>query len=208
GPAPALPAPVPARALRPGLQGGGHRPPPGDHGGERERPDGHRPGPGRPGRRLVGGRLAAVADRHRRLRAPLDLRPHRGYRHPDNPAPGPAAGHRDRGLPGLRPQPRHLQLEVQQLRQLRRHARHPAQEPLRLGPRVLMRPLIRTLLLFALVAAATLVDLLFPPRPGVVMAAFNIFVQVGLILLSALISYALTPKPPRPKPASITDFDV
>lgn len=71
-----------------------------------------------------------------------------------------------------------------------------------------MRPLIRTLLLFALVAAATLGDLLFPPRPGVVMAAFNIFVQVGLILLSALISYALTPKPPQPKPASITDFDV
>ena len=40
-------------------------------------------------------------------------------------------------------------------------------------------------------------------------AAFiNIVVQIGIMIVSALLSYALAPKPKPPKPASITDFDV
>lgn len=64
--------------------------------------------------------------------------------------------------------------------------------------------------LAALAAIAWVLDELAPARTGPepVMAIFNIFIQIGLILVSSLISYALTPKPKPPKPAAITDFDV
>lgn len=39
-------------------------------------------------------------------------------------------------------------------------------------------------------------------------AFINIAVQIGIMIVSALLSYALAPKPKPPKPASITDFDV
>lgn len=39
-------------------------------------------------------------------------------------------------------------------------------------------------------------------------AVFNIWVQIAIMIVSAIISYALTPKPPAPKPAALGDFDV
>lgn len=36
----------------------------------------------------------------------------------------------------------------------------------------------------------------------------NIVYYIVALIVSSLISYALAPKPPTPKPASITDFDV
>lgn len=35
----------------------------------------------------------------------------------------------------------------------------------------------------------------------------NIFVQIGLMVVASIIQYALAPKPPTPKPASIDDVD-
>lgn len=69
---------------------------------------------------------------------------------------------------------------------------------------------INPLLLAVAAGAAWLLDQLLPARPGPepVLAVFNVFVQIGIMIVSALISYALTPKPKPPKPASITDFDV
>lgn len=69
---------------------------------------------------------------------------------------------------------------------------------------------INPLLLAAVAAVAWLLDQLLPARTGPepVLAVFNVFVQIGLIILSALIQYAVGPKPKPPKPASITDFDV
>jgi uncharacterized membrane protein len=32
--------------------------------------------------------------------------------------------------------------------------------------------------------------------------------QIFILVISAILSYALAPKPPQPKPASIEDFDV
>lgn len=34
------------------------------------------------------------------------------------------------------------------------------------------------------------------------------FFQIVLLIISYAISYALAPKPPKPKPASLSDFDV
>lgn len=42
----------------------------------------------------------------------------------------------------------------------------------------------------------------------IISAWINIVVQIGIMIVSALLSYALAPKPKPPKPASITDFDV
>lgn len=69
---------------------------------------------------------------------------------------------------------------------------------------------INPLWLVAAAAIAWVLDELAPARggPEPVLAIFNIFVQIALIIVSALISYALTPKPKPPKPAAITDFDV
>src|SRR5690606_10265503 len=148
-------------------------------------------------------------------RAALHLRPHRRDGDADHAAAGPGRGHGDRGLPRLRPHPRDVRGEVQQQRQLRRLPRHPVEEPLRLGPGVLMDKrdgdLTINLGWLALAAAAAwLLDQLLPARsgPDAVLAVFNVFVQIGIMILSALISYALTPKPKPPKPASITDFDI
>lgn len=35
----------------------------------------------------------------------------------------------------------------------------------------------------------------------------NFLVQIAVMIVSAVISYALAPKPPKPKPASLQDFD-
>lgn len=69
---------------------------------------------------------------------------------------------------------------------------------------------INPLLLAAVASVAWLLEQLMPARIGQapVLAVFNVFVQIGIMIVSALISYALTPKPKPPKPASITDFDV
>ncbi|MES3001328.1 MAG: hypothetical protein V4787_11610 [Pseudomonadota bacterium] len=34
------------------------------------------------------------------------------------------------------------------------------------------------------------------------------WVQLAIAIVVAAIGYALAPKPPRPKPASVTDFDI
>lgn len=36
----------------------------------------------------------------------------------------------------------------------------------------------------------------------------NILINIGILIVSALISYALAPKPPSPKPARLKDFDI
>ncbi|MGE4366216.1 hypothetical protein [Thermomonas sp.] len=86
-----------------------------------------------------------------------------------------------------------------------------------------MRAIFRRLLA-ALCAALLFVALLAyqrgvePPHRYVVLdngeqvetnlAVWNFVVQIGIMIVSALLSYALAPKPQPPKPASITDFDV
>lgn len=35
----------------------------------------------------------------------------------------------------------------------------------------------------------------------------NFFVQLAIMVVSAIISQALAPKPPKPKPAALSDFD-
>lgn len=37
--------------------------------------------------------------------------------------------------------------------------------------------------------------------------AVNIWVQIAIMIVSAIISYALAPKPPTPKPASLGDIE-
>lgn len=36
----------------------------------------------------------------------------------------------------------------------------------------------------------------------------NLWVQLAIMVVSAIISYALAPKPPQPKPAALEDFDL
>lgn len=36
----------------------------------------------------------------------------------------------------------------------------------------------------------------------------SIFVQIAIILISSLVAAALAPKPPKPKPATLAEFDV
>lgn len=36
----------------------------------------------------------------------------------------------------------------------------------------------------------------------------NFIVQIVIAIVAAVISYALTPKPPKPKPAALSEFDV
>ncbi len=66
--------------------------------------------------------------------------------------------------------------------------------------------------MIALGLAAWALDAWLPARawagPEPALAVFSIFVQVGILIVSALISYALTPKPPQPKPSALSDFDV
>lgn len=33
-------------------------------------------------------------------------------------------------------------------------------------------------------------------------------IYIAVLIVSAIISYALAPKPPKPKPASLSDFDI
>lgn len=37
---------------------------------------------------------------------------------------------------------------------------------------------------------------------------FSFFAQLAIMIVSALLSAALAPKPPKPKPAALADFDV
>lgn len=37
---------------------------------------------------------------------------------------------------------------------------------------------------------------------------FQILIQIAIMIVSAVLSYALTPKPKPPKPASLDDFDL
>lgn len=73
---------------------------------------------------------------------------------------------------------------------------------------------MRAALLALLIAFALLADELGVELPEPVLppntqhAVANIWVQIGIMLVSALISYALAPKPPKPKPAALADFDV
>ena len=38
--------------------------------------------------------------------------------------------------------------------------------------------------------------------------AGELFTQLAILVVSALIQYALAPKPPKPKPAALEDFDI
>lgn len=71
--------------------------------------------------------------------------------------------------------------------------------------------------LAALLATAALFDALGVAVPDagrdsdgrpVAQAVFNIWVQIGLLIVSALISYALRPRPPTPRPAALGEFNV
>lgn len=39
-------------------------------------------------------------------------------------------------------------------------------------------------------------------------AALTLLAQIGIMVVSALLSYALSPKPPKPKPAALSEFDI
>jgi hypothetical protein len=70
---------------------------------------------------------------------------------------------------------------------------------------------VRTLALWAaLVAGAHGLDWILGPPAGAVpvAAVFNIWIHIAILVVSALITYALTPKPPSPKPHALADFDV
>lgn len=72
-------------------------------------------------------------------------------------------------------------------------------------------PVIDLRLLILVALAATLADKYFPSPHDAgepVLAIINLWVQIGIMIVSAIISYALTPKPPTPKPAALSDFDV
>lgn len=72
------------------------------------------------------------------------------------------------------------------------------------------RPMLRLDLRVVLWAGALafMLEALLPERGGEpVLAVFNIWVQLAVMIVSAIISYALTPKPPQPKPAALSDFD-
>lgn len=47
---------------------------------------------------------------------------------------------------------------------------------------------------------------LYKGKPVVQQRAF--WAQLALLVISSLIQYALAPKPPKPKPASLEDFDI
>jgi hypothetical protein len=69
----------------------------------------------------------------------------------------------------------------------------------------------RTLGLWALLSAAAYgLDAVVGPQvpAGTSLAVVNIWAHVAILIVSALITYALTPKPPQPKPAALADFDV
>lgn len=68
---------------------------------------------------------------------------------------------------------------------------------------------INALWLALIAAVAWALEWFLPARTGgdPVLGAYNFVVQLILVIVSAIISYALAPKPKPPKPASITDFD-
>lgn len=73
-------------------------------------------------------------------------------------------------------------------------------------------PIIDLRLVILLALAATIADKYLPAPHHAggepVLAIINLWVQLAIMIVSAIISYALTPKPPSPKPAALTDFDV
>lgn len=70
----------------------------------------------------------------------------------------------------------------------------------------------------AILATAQLLDSAGVTRPPAMVidgqevvtqrAVINIWVQIAVMIVAAVVSYALTPKPPQPKPAALQDFDV
>jgi hypothetical protein len=77
-----------------------------------------------------------------------------------------------------------------------------------------VRALHARVLLAALLAAIAICDVFGVRMPapslpeGTRGAMFNIWVQIGLLVVSAIISYALAPRPQVPKPAALADFQV
>jgi len=49
-------------------------------------------------------------------------------------------------------------------------------------------------------------ELRLPDGQAPQLAVINIWVQIAILIVSAVISYALAPKPPVPKPAALADF--
>lgn len=63
----------------------------------------------------------------------------------------------------------------------------------------------------ALFAAQLMTDagIMVPAQdPRTQHAVINIWVQIAIMIVAAIVSYALAPKPPTPKPAALSDFDV
>jgi len=69
--------------------------------------------------------------------------------------------------------------------------------------------IINPFLIGAIAVMAWMLDQFLPSQVGVqpVYAIWNFVVQIAIIAVSVIISYALTPKPKPPKPASLADFD-
>lgn len=63
-------------------------------------------------------------------------------------------------------------------------------------------------LLLVLAAAGWVADQVLPPAAvNAVAAVINIWVQIAIMVVSALLSYALAPKPVQPPKPSLQDFD-
>lgn len=65
----------------------------------------------------------------------------------------------------------------------------------------------------ALVAALTAAGWVFDqvaaaPAPGAALAVINLWVQVAIMVVAAVLSYALAPKPPQPPKPSLEDLSL
>ena len=61
-------------------------------------------------------------------------------------------------------------------------------------------------LAYTLDSNVTRYQLTLPDGQQPQLAVINIWVQIAILIVSAIISYALAPKPPVPRPASLADF--
>lgn len=91
-------------------------------------------------------------------------------------------------------------------------------EPTAITPRTLRARLAGSLRVItwrelALVAALTAVGWVFDqvlaaPAPGAALAVINLWVQVAIMVVAAVLSYALAPKPPQPPKPSLEDLSL
>lgn len=90
-----------------------------------------------------------------------------------------------------------------------------SREPLAITPRalaLLARPPLHVIRVLPLVLAglgAWILEALLgsPDTGGAVLAIINVWVQIAIMIISAILSYALAPKPMEPPKPSLEDFD-